>query len=89
MHIVYRAESLVDAHLVKDALEALEIPAFISGEYLVGGVGELPARDFLAVMVPDGATEQADACVAAVRGQLEEARQTGGDDLADAVPTGG
>ena len=32
MHIVYRAENLFDAHLVKDALEAEGIPAFIAGE---------------------------------------------------------
>lgn len=72
MHIAYRAESLIDAHLVKDALEAQGIPAFISGEYLCGGIGELPARDFLTVAVPDGAAEQADACVERVRGMLDE-----------------
>jgi len=31
MHIVYHAESLIDAHLVKNALEQAEIPAFIAG----------------------------------------------------------
>ncbi|MDE3209610.1 MAG: DUF2007 domain-containing protein, partial [Pseudomonadota bacterium] len=45
MHIAYRAESLIDAHLVKDALERAEIPAFVTGEYLTGGVGQLPAMD--------------------------------------------
>ena len=53
MRIVYHAEGIVDAHLVKDALENAGIPAFINGEYLIGGVGQLPARDFLAVSVPD------------------------------------
>ena len=53
MRIVYRAQSLIDAHLVKDALEREEIPAFISGEYLTGAVGQLPAIDYVAVMVPE------------------------------------
>ena len=53
MHIIYRAENLFDAHLVKDALEHAEIPAFISGEYLTGAVGQLPAMNYIAVMVPE------------------------------------
>ncbi len=59
MRIVYHAESIVDAHLVKDALEQAGIPAFINGEHLIGGVGQLPARDFLAVGVPDICVEDA------------------------------
>lgn len=55
MHIVYRAENLFDAHLVKDALEAESIPAFIAGEYLTGAVGQLPAMDYIAVMCPSQA----------------------------------
>jgi hypothetical protein len=51
--MVYHAESIVDAHLVKDALEYAGIPAFINGEYLIGGMGQLPARDFLGVSVPE------------------------------------
>ena len=59
MRTVYHAESLVDAQLVKDALEAAGIPAFISGAYLMGGIGQLPARDLVRVMVPDPAVEEA------------------------------
>ena len=59
MRIVYRAEGIVDAHLVKDALEQAGIPAFVNGEYLIGGMGQLPARDFLTVSVPDIAVEAA------------------------------
>jgi hypothetical protein len=59
MRTVYHAEGIVDAHLVKDALENAGIPAFISGEYLIGGVGQLPARDFLAVSVPEVFAEDA------------------------------
>lgn len=74
MRIVYRAENLVDAHLVKDVLEQAEIPAFISGEYLIGGVGQLPARDFIAVSVPDVCVEAAEPHVKAIMAMLGEAR---------------
>ena len=74
MHIAYRAESLIDAHLVKDALERAEIPAFVAGEYLTGGVGQLPALDYVAVMVPDSAREPAGRVVAEVAGALAESR---------------
>lgn len=74
MRIVYRAENLFDAHLVKDALEAEGIPAFIAGEYLTGGVGQLPATDYLAVMVPESGMETADGIVREVELQLSEAR---------------
>ncbi|MBN8713127.1 MAG: DUF2007 domain-containing protein [Xanthomonadales bacterium] len=74
MHIVYHAENLFDAHLVKDALEHAEIPAFISGEYLTGGVGQLPAMDYIAVMVPESALPAAREIVRKVEAQLVEAR---------------
>jgi ethanolamine utilization protein EutA (predicted chaperonin) len=74
MHIAYRAETLIDAHLVKDALERAEIPAFVTGEYLTGGVGQLPAMDYVAVMVPEAAREAADHVVAEVERALAESR---------------
>lgn len=87
MRIAYHAETLIDAHLVKDALEHAGIPAFIAGEFLTGAVGQLPARDFVAVMVPDAATEAAEAIVRAVDRQLVEARASAAadDDLDDSV----
>jgi len=75
MHIIYRAENLFDAHLVKDALEHAEIPAFISGEYLTGAVGQLPAMDYIAVMVPDSSVPVASTIVREVEAQLSEARE--------------
>ena len=74
MRIAYRAESLIDAHLVKDALEREDIPAFIAGEYLTGAVGQLPAIDYVAVMVPESFAQAADAVVRQVEAQLAEAR---------------
>lgn len=75
MRIVYRAENLIDAHLVKDALEREEIPAFIAGEYLTGGVGQLPARDYVAVLVPESSIDVAERIVRDVECALVEARQ--------------
>lgn len=57
--MVYHAETIVDAHLVKDALEHAGIPAFVTGEHLIGGVGQLPARDFLGVSIPEVCLEAA------------------------------
>jgi len=79
MRTVYRAESVVDAHLVKDALEHAEIPAFIAGEHLIGGVGQLPARDFLRVDVPDPCVEAALPVVRQVEARLVQARDAAGD----------
>lgn len=75
MHTVYRAENLFDAHLVKDALEHAQIPAFIAGEYLAGGVGQLPALDYLAVMVPDSGVEAAAGIVRDIEAQVATARE--------------
>ncbi len=74
MHTVYRAENLFDAHLVKDALDAGGIPAFIAGEYLTGAVGQLPAMDYIAVMVPESSLATAQDIVSAVEARLSEAR---------------
>ncbi len=80
MRIVYRAENLVDAHLVKDVLDQAGIPCFISGEHLIGGVGQLPARDFLAVSVPAVCVEAAEPHVREVSALLNEARETPHED---------
>jgi len=74
MRIIYRAQNLFDAHLVKDALEHAEVPAFISGEYLTGGVGQLPALDYVAVLVPDSSVEAAEPIVREIDHVLAEAR---------------
>ena len=86
MHTVYRAENLFDAHLVKDALEADGIPAFIAGEYLTGAVGQLPAMDYIAVMVPESSLATAQGIVHGVETQLAEARMAIEED--DGLPGG-
>ncbi|HMM56963.1 MAG: DUF2007 domain-containing protein [Xanthomonadales bacterium PRO7] len=53
MQIVYRAENIIDANLVKNALEAEGIPAFVGGQYLTGAIGELPPMPLVNVMVAE------------------------------------
>ena len=74
MRIAYRAETLIDAHLVKDALERADIPAFVAGEYLTGAVGNLPALDYVAVLVPEASLPAAIAVVREVERELADAR---------------
>lgn len=71
MRVVYHAEGIVDAHLVKDALEQAGVPCFINGESLIGGVGQLPARDFLTVSVPDVFLEAAAPVVREITAMLQ------------------
>jgi hypothetical protein len=88
MRIVYHAENLVDAHLVKGALEAAGIPAHVAGEYLTGAMGELPALGLVAVMVPEHLLPAAAAVAAACDAQLREARSlaAGDDELPGPAP---
>jgi hypothetical protein len=53
LKIVYRAENIIDANLVKNALEQEGIPAFVSGQYLTGAAGELPPMALVNVMVAE------------------------------------
>jgi hypothetical protein len=66
MKVVYEAANLIDAHLVRHALEAAEIPVFLRGEHLLGGIGELPLFGVVAVCVPDAAWPEARAIVEAL-----------------------
>ena len=63
MRVVYEAASLIDAHLVKHAIEETGIPVFLRGEALLGGMGELPLFGVVAVCVPDSAWSGARAIV--------------------------
>ena len=82
MRTVYHAESTIDAHLVKNALEQAGIPAFVAGEYLTGGVGELPARDSVSVAVPDACVEAAAPVVQSISAALVQAREAPDERLA-------
>lgn len=86
MRSVYEAANLIDAHLVRQALEAEGIPAFVRGEALTGGIGELGVFGLVGVMVPEAAWPQAREVVAALRlGEAAPLAQDE-DDLPGALP---
>jgi len=84
MRAIYDAENVVDAHLVKHALEDAGIPAFIRGEYLTGALGELPMHGLVQVCVPDAAWEDAQACLS----RLDLTRAALADDGPDPASDG-
>ena len=87
MQLVYQADNLFDAHLVKHALEDAGIPAFVFGESLLGGGGELPLFGVLRVCVPDAAKPQADDIVAALAlGEAADGPILDDDEAAGALP---
>lgn len=51
MKTVFDASSNIEAHLVMHQLQQAGIEAVIQGEYLQGGIGELPAAGNIRVMV--------------------------------------
>lgn len=65
MRVVYEPDNIIDAHLVKGVLEQAGIPVYLRGEYLVGGIGELPVSGMLALCV-------AEVCEAQARDALAE-----------------
>lgn len=75
MRIIYRAENIIDANLVKNALEQAGVFAHVAGEHLTGAVGELPVWNLVTVMVADSDIEQASQIVAEVDAALAEHRR--------------
>lgn len=78
MQVVYEAENLIDAHLVKGLLEHSGIPAWVRGNYLAGAMGELPVSGLLAVCVPSAAAPEA--CEVLVQWRADQASQLLADD---------
>jgi hypothetical protein len=64
MVIVYSASNGFNAHIIKGLLEQFNIPAYIHGEYLQGGVGELPSTaNLVKVLVDDINQNEADTII--------------------------
>ena len=80
MQLIYQTNNLFDAHLVKHALEDAGIPAFVFGESLLGGAGELPLFGVLRVCVPDPLMPDASAAL--------QAAGLGGDSPGNDLPEG-
>lgn len=86
MKIIYRAENIIDANLVRNALASEDILAFVSGEYLTGATGELPVGNLVTVMVADEDVERARAIAGEVDAALRMPIEDDDDPLLDSVP---
>ncbi|HEX7046757.1 MAG TPA: DUF2007 domain-containing protein [Gammaproteobacteria bacterium] len=53
MKTVYIAQHSIDAHLVRGLLGSHGIDAIVTGDYLQGGIGELPAFGTVEVRVAE------------------------------------
>ncbi len=56
---VYSAQNAIDAHIVKGLLEQHGVAARVNGEYLQGGIGELPPMGLITVSVEEADQEKA------------------------------
>ena len=59
MKTVFDASSNIEAHLVMHQLQQAGIEATIQGEFLQGGIGELPAAGNIRVMVGENDVDEA------------------------------
>jgi len=59
MKKIYSAQNAIDAHIIKGLLEQQGIAARVDGEYLQGGIGELPLIDLVTVSVAEEDLENA------------------------------
>lgn len=73
MKIVYRANDILEAHIVAGMLQSGDIEAHVGGHYLQGAVGDLAPVGLASVSVAD---EDADAALRMIR----EYEGTGGTD---------
>jgi hypothetical protein len=51
MEKVFEASNGLEAHLIRDLLERAGVPSRIDGEFLTGGIGELPVGNLVVVSV--------------------------------------
>jgi hypothetical protein len=86
MKIVYQAENIIDAHLVRGALEAEGIVAFVSGHHLTGAAGELPCWGLVNVMVAEVDVDRALPFVRQIDEDLRERRAEDGGFVPDGFP---
>lgn len=71
MQVIYQAENLIDAHLVRGRLESEGVPALVLGDHLAGGMGELPVSGLMRVCVADSEAPRALELLAAWQQQSE------------------
>lgn len=59
MHCVFQASNNIEAHMIKDLLDHQGVSAWVEGELLQGGMGELQAIGLVRVVVNDMDQNQA------------------------------
>lgn len=59
MKTVFDASSNIEAHLVMHQLQQAGLEAIIQGEFLQGGIGELPAAGNIRVLVGEDDVDEA------------------------------
>lgn len=64
MIIIYKAQDIIEAHIVAGLLNAEGIESHVSGHYLQGGIGELAVAGFANVHVLDEDVLQAKQVIA-------------------------
>lgn len=60
MKQIFSAYTIIEAHIVAGLLEQHGIDCHVSGHYLQGAVGELPAGDFAHITVEEADIERAE-----------------------------
>lgn len=60
MQIIFRANDILEAHIIAGMLNSQGIATYVGGHYLQGAVGDLSALGFANVFVADDQTEQAE-----------------------------
>ena len=53
MKLLYKANDIIEAQLIKNMLEQANIHTHLHGEYLQGGIGDLQAFGLVQLMVDD------------------------------------
>lgn len=77
MKIVYRANDIIEAHIVAGMLRASDIETHVGGHYLQGAVGDLAMDGFANVLVEE---DDYDAAISIVREYDASAAQADTDD---------
>ena len=65
MKLIYEANQLGEAHIIKHLLERAGLQTTILGEYLQGGIGEIAASGLLKVMVNETDYDEAKSIIQA------------------------
>lgn len=63
MQLVFRANNILEAHIVAGMLKSHDIDCHVGGHYLQGAVGDLPATDFAHIFVDEDDFSQAEALI--------------------------